>query len=56
MILKTFSLNGCGQIVLDDDASSKDIYKAMYIDATEPNSNGKEKGRVPNDKTRISSK
>lgn len=52
MTLTTFSIGRRGKIVLPDDASDKDIYNAMYIDATVPQGND---GRVkkmeePNDK------
>jgi len=52
MTLTTFSIGRRGKIVLPDDASNKDIYNAMYVDATVPQSND---GRVkkteePNDK------
>lgn len=40
MLLKTYSIGRCGKIVLPDDASDKDIYDAMYTDATVPQGNG----------------
>ena len=43
MILKTFSPNGSGTIVMNDDDTDDDIYKAMYLDATEQDGNGKTK-------------
>lgn len=43
MTLTTFSIGRSGKIVLSDDASDKDIYNAMYIDATVPQGND---GRV----------
>lgn len=39
MTLTTFSLGRRGKIVLPDDVSNKDIYNAMYIDATVPQGN-----------------
>lgn len=44
MLLKTYSIGKCGKIVLPDDASDKDIYDAMYLDATVPQGNS---GRIP---------
>lgn len=44
MELVTFSVGRRGKIVLSDDATDKDIYDAMYTDATVPQGNG---GRVP---------
>lgn len=44
MELVTFSIGRRGKIVLPDDASDKDIYNAMYLDATMPQGNG---GRTP---------
>lgn len=43
MELVTFSVGRRGKIVLSDDAADKDIYDAMYLDATVPQGNG---GRV----------
>lgn len=40
MELVTFSFGRRGKIVLPDDASNKDIYDAMYLDATTPQGNG----------------
>lgn len=40
MELVTFSFGRKGKIVLPDDASKKDIYDAMYLDATTPQGNG----------------
>lgn len=34
MTLMTFSIGRRGKIILSDDASDKDIYNAMCIDAT----------------------
>lgn len=39
MTLTTFSIGRRGRIVLPDDANNKDIYNAMYIDATVPQGN-----------------
>ena len=52
MVLKTYNIGRRGQIVLSDDASDKDIYDAMYIDATVPQGNdGRvKKAEEPNDK------
>ena len=44
MELVTFSIGRRGKIVLPDDASDKDIYNAMYLDATVPQGNC---GRTP---------
>ncbi len=44
MELITFSMGRRGKIVLPDDAPDKDIYDAMYIDATVPQGNS---GRIP---------
>lgn len=44
MELITFSIGRRGKIVLPDDASDKDIYDAMYLDATMPQGNS---GRIP---------
>ena len=47
MILKTFSFQGTGtgSIVIDDDASKRDIFNAMYLDATEEDGNNGKPGR-----------
>jgi len=45
MTLITFSGGKVGHIVLSDDADEKDIYNAMYIDATSTQGNG---GRILN--------
>lgn len=44
MELITFSMGRRGKIMLPDDASDKDIYDAMYLDATVPQGNS---GRIP---------
>ena len=44
MELITFSIGRRGKIVLPDNASKKDIYDAMYLDATVPQGNS---GRIP---------
>lgn len=43
MFLKTFSFQttGVGSIVLDDDATNKEIGEAMLLNATEEHGNGK---------------
>lgn len=44
MELVTFSVGRRGKIILPDDATDKDIYNAMYLDATVPQGNS---GRIP---------
>lgn len=44
MELITFSNGRRGKIILPDNASDKDIYDAMYVDATVPQGNS---GRIP---------
>ena len=44
MELITFSVSKRSKIVLPDDVSDKDIYNAMYLDATVPQGNG---GKTP---------
>lgn len=49
MELVTFSIGRRGKIVLPDDASDKDIYDAMYLDATVPQGNGSRTPKKEND-------
>lgn len=47
MTLKTFNFqgNGVGTIVIDDDATNRDIAKAMMLDATEKDSTNGRPGK-----------
>ena len=50
MILINCSPNGLGTIWLPDDASDSDIWRACVLDATERDSNGKQKKEENNGK------